>query len=258
MLNLFEYKNINVHFTSKGKGSAIVLLHGFLENQSMWNFITPILSKKHRVITLDLFGHGLTDNLGYIHSMEEQATMLRELLKFLNIRKATLIGHSMGGYVALAFADLFPKNIKGICLLNSTAYADSEAKKISRERAIKAVKANYRTFVKVSIPMLFSEENRTLLKKEIKQVTNDALNTSKQGIIASLEGMKIRKDRTHILQNESLRRMLILGLNDTVLDIKLHQKQLENTTTQFIKLEQGHMSHIEMTADVVSALVEFY
>ncbi len=110
-----SYKNIRVNYTSTGKGSAIVLLHGFLENSFMWNEIIPVLSKRNKVITVDLFGHGKTENLGYIHTMEEQATMVRSLLKTLNIRKATLIGHSMGGYVVLAFAELFPKNTKGIC-----------------------------------------------------------------------------------------------------------------------------------------------
>jgi len=108
------YKNIPINYAFKGKGSAIVLLHGFLENSSMWKGIILGLSKRNKVITVDLFGHGKTENLGYIHTMEEQATMVRSVLKSLNIRKATLIGHSMGGYVALAFAELFPKNTKGI------------------------------------------------------------------------------------------------------------------------------------------------
>lgn len=257
MSNFFTYKSTKVHYKSFGRGSTVILLHGFLENLNMWNFLTSTLAKKRRVITVDLLGHGKTENLGYVHTMEEQAELIRNLLKSLNVRKATLIGHSMGGYVALAFADLFPKNTKGVCLLNSTAYADSSAKKVSRNRAIKAVKENHKTFIKVSIPMLFSEENRTLLKDIIKHTTKEALTTSKQGIIASLEGMKIRKDRTHILKNDSFKNLLILGKNDTVLDNKTHKKQVENTSTDLIQLNEGHMSHIEMTQDVVAALVKY-
>ena len=154
MSNFFEYKNIQVHFKSEGKGPAIVLLHGFLENLSMWNHISATLSKKNRIITIDLLGHGKTDNLGYVHSMEDQAHLVRSLLKNLNLRKVTLIGHSMGGYIALAFADLYPKNTKGFCLLNSTSYADTKEKKVNRERAITAVKQNYKTFVRISMNKL--------------------------------------------------------------------------------------------------------
>jgi pimeloyl-ACP methyl ester carboxylesterase len=257
MSNFFEYKNIQVHFKSKGKGPAIILLHGFLENISMWNEITATLSIRNRVITIDLLGHGKTENLGYIHTMEEQAHLVRSLLINLNLRKVTLIGHSMGGYVALAFADLFPKNTKGFCLLNATSYPDSKAKKVSRDRAITAVKQHYKTFVRISIPMLFSEENRTLLKDQINSVTEEALKTSKQGIIASLEGMKIREDRSFLLKDKSFKKLLVLGENDTVLDFDTHKKQVINTNTELKSLPQGHMSHIETTDTVVSILKKF-
>ena len=253
----YNYKNIKVHYTSTGKGSAVVLLHGFLENISMWNEIIPELSKKNRVISIDLLGHGLTENLGYVHTMDEQALMVRTLLKNLNIRKVTLIGHSMGGYIALAFADLFLRNTKGICLLNSTAYADSVEKKKNRDRAINAVKQNYKSFIRIAIPLLFSTENRALLKKEITTVISEALKTSKQGVIASLEGMKIRDDKTHILQNESIKKLLILGENDPVLNFKTHIKQIKNTNAEWHKFMQGHMSHIEATVDVISSLKKF-
>ena len=252
-----QYKNIQVHYTSTGKGSAIVLLHGFLENSLMWNEITPELAKRNRVVTIDLLGHGQTENLGYVHTMKEQATMVKYVIKSLRLRRVTLIGHSMGGYVALAFADLFPKNTKGFCLLNSTAYPDSKEKKIGRERAIKTVKQNYKTFIRISIPMLFAEKNRLLLKNEITLITEEALKTSKQGIIAALEGMKIRKDYTSLLHKNEFKKMLILGKNDTVLDCETHSKQVKNSNTEYYLLPHGHMSHIEATSNVVSKLKLF-
>ena len=106
------HKNTNVHFTSTGKGNAVVLIHGFLENSAMWNEIAKVLSKRNRVICIDLLGHGQTGNLGYINSMEDQANMVKAVLNHLRLRKYILIGHSMGGYVALAFAKLFPESLK--------------------------------------------------------------------------------------------------------------------------------------------------
>lgn len=254
---ILQFKNIQVHYTSIGKGSVIVLLHGFLGNLSMWKEIVPELAKKNRVIAIDLLGHGQTGNLGYIHTMEDQAKMVKFVIQNLKLRRVTLIGHSMGGYVALVFSDLFPKNTKGFCLLNSTAYPDSEEKKTGRERAIKAVKQNHKTFIRISIPMLFAEKNRILLKKEINNATEEALKTTKQGIIAALEGMKIRKDYTALLHKNEFKKMLILGENDTVLDYETHIQQIKNTNTKWFKLPHGHMSHIEATCNVVSKLKLF-
>ncbi|MBE0423984.1 MAG: alpha/beta fold hydrolase, partial [Lutibacter sp.] len=142
MCHSFLYKNAKIHFTSTGIGSAVVLIHGFLENSLMWQEVSQELSKRNRVICIDLLGHGKTGNLGYIHSMEDQAQMVKAVLNHLKVRKYILVGHSMGGYVALAFAKLFPSNVKGLCLMNSTALPDSEEKKLNRDRAIKAVKQN--------------------------------------------------------------------------------------------------------------------
>jgi pimeloyl-ACP methyl ester carboxylesterase len=125
----FLHKNTKVHYTSSGKGSVVVLLHGFLENSSMWNEITEVLSKKYRVICIDLLGHGKTESHGYIHTMEDQATMVKAVLNHLRLRKYVLVGHSMGGYVALGFANLYPNNTKGLCLLNSQHYQIQKRKK---------------------------------------------------------------------------------------------------------------------------------
>ena len=91
-------------------------------------------------------GHGDSDCLGYVHSMEENAEIVKAVLSNLKIRKTIIIGHSMGGYVALAYAEKYPKEILGLCLMNSTANADSPERKINRDRAIIAVKQNYKTF----------------------------------------------------------------------------------------------------------------
>ncbi len=129
-----QYKHINIHYTDKGKGTAIVLLHGFLENSTMWKPFISRLSKKNRVITIDLLGHGKTECLGYVHTMEDMAEAVKAVLSKLRLRRVVVIGHSMGGYVALAFVEKYSNNVKGLCLMNSTATADSEEKKINRDR----------------------------------------------------------------------------------------------------------------------------
>jgi len=252
-----QYKNSKVSFTSSGKGSTIVLLHGFLENITMWDDITKILSKKYRVICIDLLGHGNTENHGYIHTMEDQAYLVKAVLNHLRLRKYILVGHSMGGYIALAFAKLFPSAIKGLCLLNSTALPDSDEKKLNRNRAIKAVKQHHTTFVRVAIPMLFSEKNRHIFTSEIKEITNEALPISPQGIIASLEGMKIRENLTSIYKNAKFPIQMVIGKQDPALEYASLIKQTKNTKVIVVEFPDGHMSHIENEAELIQSLLLF-
>jgi len=251
------YKNTKISYSETGKGSAIVLLHGFLENQTMWLDLIPEISKKNRVITIDLLGHGESGCLGYIHSMEDNADAVRAVLSKLRIRKAIFVGHSMGGYVALAFAELYPATVKGLVLQNSTSKADSEDRKANRDRAIKAVKKDYTTFVRLSITNLFSEENREKMIDEIEKVKIEALKTPLQGIVASLEGMKIRKDRETLLRSATFPMMLILGKKDGVLNYEDNLKQIENTNVKLVTFPDGHMSHIENREELKKVLLDF-
>ncbi|REE80944.1 pimeloyl-ACP methyl ester carboxylesterase [Lutibacter oceani] len=251
------HKNTKVYFSDSGKGNAVVLLHGFLENNTMWNSVSQELSKKYRVICIDLLGHGLTESHGYIHTMEDQAEIVKAVLSNLKLRKYILIGHSMGGYVALSFAKLFPKNVKGICLMNSTALPDSEEKKLNRDRAIKAVKQNHKTFVRIVIPMLFSEKNRAIFTSEIKEITNEALKISPQGIIAALEGMKIRENLTKIYKEATFSIQLIIGKQDPALDYNSLIQQTKNTDVQVVEFPDGHMSHIENKNALITSLFYF-
>jgi pimeloyl-ACP methyl ester carboxylesterase len=251
------YKNTKISFTDDGKGTAVVLLHGFLENKTMWDKYVSALSKNHRVITIDLLGHGETECLGYVHTMEDQADMIFAVLISLRIRKIVLVGHSMGGYVALAFAELYPDNVKGLFLLNSTSRADSDERKINRNRAIKAVKQNHTNFVRISISNLFSEDNREILAKEIEKVKLEALKTPLQGIVASLEGMKIRKDREVLLHFAPYPIQLVLGKKDGVLIYDDTIDQIEGTKVELTTFPDGHMSHIENEAELKKVLSDF-
>lgn len=251
------YKNTQISYSDTGKGTAVVLLHGFLENKTMWDVYVSELSKKNRIITIDLLGHGATESLGYVQTMEENADVVHEVLSKLKIRKAILVGHSMGGYVALAFAELYPEKVKGLVLLNSTSKEDSPERKKNRDRAIKAVKKDYETFIRLSIANLFSEENREILINEIEAVKIQALKTPLQGIVASLEGMKIRKDREFLLHTTSFPKLLIVGKKDPVLNYEENIKQVESTDVKLVTFPDGHMSSIENQAELLTVLEDF-
>ena len=162
-----EFRNIKVRYTDKGKGRAVVLLHGFLESIELFEEFSTRLSRSFRVISIDLPGHGQTPSLGYIHTMDLMAKCAKKVMDSLHLKKYVVVGHSMGGYAALAFAGLFPENVSGLCLFHSTALPDSEEKKKDRERVAEIVKQDHKQFVSDLIPKLFAAENIPLLKDEI-------------------------------------------------------------------------------------------
>jgi pimeloyl-ACP methyl ester carboxylesterase len=253
-----QFKNTSISYSDTGQGTTIVLLHGFLENQHMWDNYVVAFAKRNRVITIDLLGHGKTECLGYVHSMEDNADAVHAVLAELRIRKAILVGHSMGGYVALAFAELYPKNVKGLVLLNSTTKADSDERKINRDRAIKAVKQSYIGFVSLAVTNLFSENNRERLTEEIENTKKEALKTPLQAIVASLEGMKIRADREVLLHLTPYPKMLILGKKDPILDYEETRTQITNTDVEFVNFPDGHMSYIENQEELTKILLQFF
>lgn len=254
---IYNYKNVAINYTDNGEGKTVVLLHGFLEDLTIWKEIALVISKTHRVIAIDLFGHGKTPCLGYIHTMEDMAKSINALLNHLNIKDAVIIGHSMGGYVSLAFSELFPAKVNGIGLVNSTSEPDSEEKKQNRDRAIKAVKHNQQTFVGMSVANLFAQENRERFLNEIFQIKKQALKTPVQGIIAALEGMKIRPSRTDFFKSLECKKMVVIGQHDPVMNPKSTRQLFENSDVEILELSGGHMSYIENLEDLSDFIVHF-
>ena len=255
---VLQYKNIAVSYDDAGSGDTIVLLHGFLENKNMWAFFIDKFQKQFRIVSIDLLGHGKTPALGYVHSMEENADMVATVLEALKIKQYSIIGHSMGGYVALELAKKQPLLLQKLVLLNSTSQADSVEKKGNRDRAILAVKKDYETFIRLSVANLFSEDNRDRLGTEIENTKLEALKTPLQGIIASLEGMKIRTDNGKFFKNLDLPKLLILGRKDSVLPFEETAKQVENSDIQLEALSFGHMSHLENQKELLLILKKFF
>lgn len=257
MNNFTNYKNARIHFSAVGKGDVVVLLHGFLEDMSMWKKIQEELIKTNRVICIDLLGHGKSDCLGYVHTMKTMAKAVKFVLDELSINEAIFIGHSMGGYVALAFAELFQNVVKGICLMNSTAQEDTIERKINRDRAVKMAQKSYKQLVSMSINNLFYKETREEFLKEIEGSRNIAMQTTVQSYVACTEGMKLRKNRENVLINFDFKSLIIAGKKDHVLDYNLIVGEAERTNTKLITLSRGHMSHIENASELIIVLKEF-
>ncbi len=254
---ILAYKGIKINYNVTGKGAPLVFLHGFLENATMWEETVHHFSKDYNCISIDLLGHGDTECLGYIHTMEDMAMAVKAVLEYLKISKATVIGHSMGGYVTLACIDLFPGLVTGLVLLNSTSLPDSDERKLNRTRAINVVKKNPNAFTSMAIANLFAEENRSRFIKEIDQIKNEASKTPLQGIISALEGMKIRKDRSKVLSHFKGAKIIFSGKKDPVLPYSQNIKEAAQSKTNLISFDWGHMSYIENKEEFLLELQKF-
>ena len=252
-----EYKGTSIFFSRKGLGESIVLLHGFLESSSMWDYLIPKLSKTYQVVCIDLLGQGQTGCLGYIHTMEQMAEAVEAVLNHLKIKEATFIGHSMGGYVALAFAEKYPEKVYGLCLMNSTAMDDGPEKKVNRDRAIEAVKQNHKTFIRLAISNLFRPKNRTIFSAQIKKLKKEALQFPVQGIIAALEGMKIRKNRVELFRKADYKKMMIVSKKDPALQYDILINQTKNSDIEIVEFPDGHMSYIENKEENTYSIMHF-
>ncbi|WP_317899534.1 alpha/beta fold hydrolase [Aurantibacillus circumpalustris] len=247
MLKTALYKKEKITFSDQGKGRVVVLLHGFLGSYEIWKGLAQDLSKSYRVVAIDLPGHGASPCFGYAHSMELMAKCVKAVMDSLRVKKYVIVGHSMGGYVGLAFADIFPDNLKGLCLFHSTAYPDNEEKKKDRLRAIQLVRSNKTVYTKSSIRNLFATKNLKYLHEEISFATKIAKETSQRGIIAALHGMRDRPGRDLILGLVEYPIMMVIGELDNVLpyDQLLEQSELIKNKTVLYLEHDGHFGFLE-------------
>ncbi|WP_422106441.1 alpha/beta fold hydrolase [Winogradskyella sp.] len=256
-LMIIAYKNSHIHYTIAGEGPAIVLLHGFLETVDMWQDFSPQLSKQHQVICIDLLGHGQTESMGYIHTMDTMAEVVFAVLKHLNIKSAKYIGHSMGGYVALALAEQQPQLCKGLCLMNSTFEADDDQRKLMRARAAEMATTHYDNLVRTSFANLFAPESRETYKQEFEAALRLALQTPVRGYIAAQKGMALRPNRLEVFKSIPGKTLIITGQKDTLINSKRIQEQIKNTPIVHKELSEGHMSHIENKSELSYLLKRF-
>ena len=259
MIKQAEFKKTKINFNDVGKGRVIVFLHGFLGSHLVWSDFTKELSKKFRVISIDLPGHGKTPSIGYYHSMELLAQSVKAVLDEVGVRRYVLAGHSMGGYAALTFAELYPENISGLRLFNSTSLADSEEKKKERERVIRLVKKEHKYYVNEIVTSLFAPENISKLTKQLDLVKQIASTVSKQSIINSLEGMKERKNRELILKFAEYPILFIIGKKDGVINYETMYPQIGVCKYPSVVMleDAGHMGFYEAPTETMKALEAF-
>jgi pimeloyl-ACP methyl ester carboxylesterase len=244
----FKYRNGKIHYTDSGKGKVIVLLHGYLETSEVWRGFSGKLSEKYRVIIPDLPGHGQSDTFGEIHSMELMAEIIEELLNDLKIEKVFLTGHSLGGYVALAFVEKFTERLSGYCLFHSHPLADSPEAFEKRKREINMVQAGQKDLIYPdNITKMFATSNLDKNKTSLERSKKIASAIHGEAIIAILKGMMARPSRLEIMEKGEVPCLWILGAMDNYINCEEVRKKVRLPgNADFVILENsGHMGFVE-------------
>ena len=230
------FEEHTLHYRDEGREheQTLVLLHGYLQNLDIWSSYVLSYMRTMHVITIDLPGHGYSECFGEVHTMDFMARAVKAVLDDAGVEQCVMVGHSMGGYVAMAFADLFPHRLRGLGLLHSHALADTEA----------AIEQRY---IVGFIPPLFCPENRVALTIEIKDLQDQCLETKAGSIIAAQRGMAARPSRLHVLQQLEVPVLFVFGKKDPRLPIELALSQaMEAKHAEILVLENvAHMGHIE-------------
>ncbi|NML22694.1 alpha/beta hydrolase [Pseudoflavitalea sp. G-6-1-2] len=248
------------YYRKAGKGTAVVLIHGLAEDSQTWAFQQEFLQQHFTVIVPDLPGSGHSPADSYEWSMEMFAAGLNAILIEEHIEKAIVIGHSMGGYVALTFADKYPEKMLGLGLFHSTAYADSEERIIIRRRAIQFIQDyGAAKYLEQATPNLFAEETRNNNPDLVQQITDRYADFSGQSLISYHAALMRRSDRTAVLQRIEQPVLFVIGEFDNSVPPAqvLPQTILPAFSSVEILSHSGHMGMFEETARSNKLLYDF-
>ena len=239
---------------------TLVFLHGFCESTKVWEEFVKPLEQKFRIILLDLPGFG--ENIQNIqsYSMESMADYVKQQLDELGVKKCILIGHSMGGYVSMAFAEKYEKMLSGLCLFHSSALPDTDEKKENRNKTIEFVeKHGVDKFMQSFVEPLFFADNRKKLRHEIDLMIEIGKATPKESITGGLAAMRDRPDRTDVLKKIKCPVLFIFGKEDGAVPLEKALEQCHlphNSMVNFIA-KTGHMGMFERTYETRKAIEKF-
>ena len=263
MEKFIKAAGVALRISVKGEGpEAVLLLHGYLESLDVWDDFSDLLASRYKVIAMDIPGHGISEVKGEEHSMEMLGDVAAGVLEACGCKKAFVVGHSMGGYVALAMAQRHPEMIAGLVLFSSNANADSEEKKQQREREIRLIQEDKKDLLARITPQKgFAEANRERMKEKIEELSDQIMLTEEDGIIALLRGMIAREDRNEVLRTLKAPELFIFGRGDEYITPEVAQKIIEaHPQAEVAWLENsghnGFLEEPERAAEILSDFIE--
>lgn len=262
----FSFLDKKIQYNVYGSGKPVMLIHGFGEDSTVWQPQIEFLQSHFKLIVPDIPGSGHSSFIPD-SNIETYSEIIKDICDrelsdhpMPEKRGMNMIGHSMGGYITLSFADKFPHYLDSLGLFHSSAYADNEEKKESRRKAIDFIKKNDAyTFLKTSTPKLFSEQFINAHPDKVDALIEAGKKFSNDALIQYYEAMIARPDRTEVLKTFSRPVLFIIGQHDQAIpfDASMQQSHLPAISHVHILRESGHMGMWEETEKVNSILLEF-
>jgi pimeloyl-ACP methyl ester carboxylesterase len=255
-----QQDDISVYYTVSGSGEPVLLIHGFGEDGRVWDGLRKDLEDKFTVIVPDLPGSGKSEGSSPALTMETLADNIKLIIDNEHITNCAMIGHSMGGYITLAFAEKYPHLAGRIGLFHSTASSDSEEKKAVRRKNIDFITRNGAgKFLEVSIPKLFSPETNTKNPGLIQETIRRYSNVSSSSLVYYTAAMMNRPERTEVLRTFTGPVLFICGEHDTAVPLEQSLKEchLPGISYIYVCTHSGHSGMLEEPEFCISAVRYF-
>ena len=250
MEKIIRYRDNEIFYRTVGKGSPVMLVHGFAEDGTIWENQINHLQNNFRLVIPDIPGSRKSSITDYNASIDDHADCMKAILDSEKINGCHMIGHSMGGYIALAFAEKYPHLLNGLGLFHSTAYADSEEKKDARRKSIAFIKQyGAAAFIEQSTPNLFSEKSKNQTPQIITALIERYSNFDPASLISYYEAMIRRPDRTQILKTFQHPIMFIIGEEDKAVPLQHSLEQCHMPQLSFIHIAEN-TAHMGMMEDI--------
>ncbi|AKG36361.1 alpha/beta fold hydrolase [Paenibacillus durus] len=251
-------EGVHISYSDQGQGEVIVLLHGFCGSAEYWEKVIPILSGSYRVIAPDLRGHGSSDAPLGAYTIEQMADDVLSLLDALDIPKVTLLGHSLGGYITLSFAQRYASRLTAFGLIHSTAYPDSIEAKEKRLKAVAAIGSQGITdFVDGFVPGLFAPETTESSPELLQRAREIGFKTPPQGAIGAALAMRERPDRRDVISASELPVLLVAGEKDGLVPVERTFTSDKRNVTKAVISGAGHMSLFEEPEQLADVIKDF-
>ncbi len=260
------FQEASIFYRTVGEGKTVVLIHGFGEDSDIWDYQVDSLKDHFHLILPDIPGSGRSEMLPSA-IIETYAEIIKAILDNERATAAlqetasiTMIGHSMGGYITLAFAEKYPEQLDSFGLFHSSAFADSEEKKQVRAKAIDFInEKGSQVFLKTSTPGLFTKGFVEKYPERINELIEKGKRFSTEALVQYYKAMIDRPDRTEVLKTFSHPILFIIGEHDMAIPLESSLQQCYLPVQSHVNLleKSAHMGMWEETEKCNQILLQF-
>lgn len=253
-------RGVEMAYDEEGRGTPLVLLHGFPFDRSMWRGQLQSLGGTCRVVAPDLRGFGETPLGGAALTMDEMAEDVAALMDALGVERAALGGLSMGGYVAFEFYRRFPERVRALVLADTRPQADTDDGKLAREEnAQRALRDGMAPLAEAMLPKLLSAHTLESRPDVVERVRSMMLGAKPESAAAALRGMAARRDQTDLLASIDAPTLVIVGVEDPITppsDAEAMRAKIKGA--RLVRVEgAAHLSNVERPEEFGRALGDF-